>query len=61
MILLIIQRMSNPIWLEPKGAEVEKLTGMPGLVVKWNPLTVGGNAKPERIPGEGPHPSLFTI
>src|ERR1035437_8966078 len=24
---------------------------MPGLVIKWNPLTVGGNAKPERIPG----------
>lgn len=61
MILLIINRMANPVWLEPKGAEVERLTGMPGLVVKWNPLTVGGNAKPERIPGEGPHTSLFTI
>ncbi len=61
MILLIIQRMSNPVWLEPKGAEIERLTGMPGLVVKYNPLTVGGNAKPERIPGEGPHPSLFQI
>ena len=61
MILLIIQRMSNPVWLEPKGAEIEKLTGMPGLVIKWNPLTVGGNAKPERIPGEGPHASLFAI
>ena len=61
MILLIIQRMSNPVWLEPKGAEIEKLTGMPGLVIKWNPLTVGGNAKPERIEGVGPHASLFTI
>jgi len=60
MILLIIQRMSNPVWLEPKGAEVERLTGMPGLVVKYNSLTVG-NAKPERIAGEGPHQSLFTI
>lgn len=61
MILLIIQRMSNPVWLEPKGAEIEKLTGMPGLVIKWNPLTVGGNAKPERIEGVGPHQSLFAI
>ena len=61
MILLIIQRMSNPVWLEPKGAEIEKLTGMPGLVVKWNPLTVGVNAKPERIPGENPPSALFTI
>jgi hypothetical protein len=61
MIQLIIQRMSNPVWLEPKGAEIEKLTGMPGLVIKWNPLTVGGNAKPERIEGIGPDASLFTI
>lgn len=61
MIQMIIQRMANPIWLEPKGAEVEKFTGEPGLVVKWNPLTVQGNAKPERIAGEGPHGSLFQI
>ena len=61
LILLIIQRMANPVWLEPKGAEIQKLTGMPGLVIKWNPLTVGGNAKPERIPGIGPDSSLFTI
>ena len=61
MILLIIQRMSNPVWLTPKGAEIQKFTGMPGLVLRWNPLTVGGNAKPERIAGEGPHPTLFAI
>jgi hypothetical protein len=61
MILLIIQRMSNPVWLTPKGAEIQKFTGMPGLVLRWNPLTVGGNAKPERIAGEGPHPTLFQI
>lgn len=61
MIQMIIQRMANPVWLEPKGAEVEKFTGEPGLVVKWNPLTVQGNAKPERIPGEGPNGSFFTI
>jgi hypothetical protein len=61
MILLIIQRMSNPVWLEPKGAEIERLTGMPGLVIKWNPLTVGGQAKPERIEGIGPPAALFQI
>lgn len=61
MILLTIQRMANPVWLTPKGAEIQKFTGMPGLVLKWNPLTVGGNAKPERIAGEGPPAALFTI
>jgi hypothetical protein len=61
MILLIIQRMSNPVWLEPKGAEIQRLTGMPGLVIKWNPLTVGGNAKPERIPGVPVDAALFKI
>lgn len=61
MILLIIQRMSNPVWLEPKGAEIQRLTGMPGLVIKWNPLTVGGQAKPERIPGVPVDNALFAI
>jgi hypothetical protein len=61
MTQLIIQRMSNPVWLEPKGAEIQKLTGMPGLVIKWNPLTVGGNAKPERIPGVPLDAALFAI
>ncbi len=61
MILLIIQRMSNPVWITPKGAEVQKFTGMPGLVLRYNSLAMGGNAKPERIPGEGPNPALFTI
>jgi hypothetical protein len=49
---LIVQRTANPIWLEPKGAEVKKFTGEPGLVVKYNPMIGGGNAKPERIAGE---------
>lgn len=58
-IQMSIGRMANPVWLEPKGAEVEKFTGEPGLVVKWNPLVAGGNAKPERIPGENVTPSVF--
>lgn len=60
-ILMIVNRMGNPLWLVPKGAEIEKFTGEPGLVVKWNPLTVGGNAKPERVDGLGPNASLFQI
>jgi hypothetical protein len=51
--LMCTHRMANPLWLVPKGAEIEKFTGEPGLVVKWNPLTVGGNAKPERVDGVG--------
>ncbi len=60
-VLMIINRMSNPLWLVPKGAEIEKFTGEPGLVVKWNPLTSGGTAKPERVDGAGPNGSLFQI
>lgn len=45
-------RMGNPIWVEPKGAEVEKFTGEPGLVVKYMPTIQG--AKPERLDGIAP-------
>lgn len=61
MTQMIVQRMANPLWLVPKGSEIEKFTGEPGLVVKWNPLTVGGNAKPERIDGLGPNAGLFSL
>lgn len=49
--LLCLSRTANPVILEPKGAEIQRMTGMPGAVWKWNPLTVGGNAKPERWDG----------
>ena len=61
LIQLIIQRTANPVWLEPKGAEVKKFTGEPGLVVKYNPLVAGGNAKPERIEGAQVPSSLVRI
>lgn len=61
LIQLIIQRTANPVWLEPKGAEVKKFTGEPGLVVKYNPLIAGGNAKPERIEGAQVPSSLVRI
>lgn len=60
MTQLIVQRMSNPIWLEPKGADVTSFTGEPGIVVKYNPLTVGG-AKPERLSGENVPPTIFQL
>jgi hypothetical protein len=59
--LMIVNRAGNPLWLVPKGAEVERFTGEPGLVVKWNPLTVGGNAKPERVDGQNIPGTLFTL
>lgn len=61
LIQLIVQRTANPVWLEPKGAEVKKFTGEPGLVVQYNPLLAAGNAKPERIAGEGIQPSLMAL
>jgi hypothetical protein len=62
LIQLIIQRVANPVWLEPKGTEVKKFTGEPGLVVKYNPLALGGaTAKPERMAGENVPSSLFQI
>jgi hypothetical protein len=57
---LALKRMGNPIWLEPKGAEVERFTGQPGLVVKWQPAGAQG-AKPERISGENPPQGFFTV
>jgi hypothetical protein len=61
-IMMIFNRMSNPVWLEPKGSEIEKITGEPGLVIKYSPSMIGNsNAKPERVEGVGPHQSLFEI
>jgi hypothetical protein len=57
---LITQRMANPIWLKPKGMEVNSFTGQPGLVVDYSPLGAAGiNAKPEKIEGSQIQGSLF--
>lgn len=53
-------RMSNPIWLSPKGSDVKSFTGQPGLVVQYTPNLANINAKPERIPGENIPQSIFT-
>lgn len=57
---LTMMRMANPVWMEPKGAEVERLTGEPGLIVRWQPTGANG-AKPERVEGVGPVAASFTL
>jgi len=55
---LCVNRMANPVWLEPRGAHVKHFTGEPGLVLKYDPLAVAGNAKPERLAGQNLSPGL---
>jgi hypothetical protein len=40
--------------------EIEKLTGMPGLIIKYD-NKINPGVKPERIEGIGPPPAMFTI
>lgn len=61
LMQLGVQRMSNPVWLKPKGAEIRSFTGAPGLVVEYNPLAAGGNAKPEKIEGSNMPATLFQL
>jgi len=61
LIQMIVQRVANPVWLEPKGTEVKQFTGEPGVVVKYTPLSIGGIAKPERLGGENVPPTLFQL
>lgn len=62
LIQLIVQRTANPGWIIPEGAGIDRFSGEPGFVFKWNPLAVGGtNAKPERVKGEDIGNSLFVL
>lgn len=60
MVELMQQRMGNPVWLEPKGAEVQRFTGEPGQIVRYQ-IVAGTNAKPERIDGLNPPSAVFTL
>jgi hypothetical protein len=52
LMMLMALRVSNPVWLEPKGADTKRKTGEPGLVLVYNPIAgAGQNPKPERIEG----------
>jgi hypothetical protein len=48
---LSIQRMGNSVWLNPKGSGAQNLTGEPGQIIDYNPVSFGGTAlaKPERV------------
>lgn len=63
LIQLIIQRMANPIWIIPEGAGIDKFSGEPGFVLKWNPLQAGGgsNIRPDRISGAEVPSSLWNL
>jgi hypothetical protein len=61
MMLLCLNRMANPVWIIPKGAGIGKLNGMPGLVVEWDSLTLGGQGKPERAAGIDLAAGFFTL
>lgn len=61
MTLMTIQRVSSPYWSIPKGSEIDQFSAQPGWILRWNPLTVGGNAEPKLIEGKGPHQSYFAI
>jgi hypothetical protein len=60
MVKLIMQRMANPVWLEPKGSEVNRFTGEPGLIVRYN-VVAGTQAKPERLDGMAPNQVFFQL
>jgi hypothetical protein len=59
MAELMIKRMGNPVWTEPKGSEVERLTGDIGLIIRYQ--QTGQNGKPERIDGLPVNNSIFQL
>lgn len=61
LTLMCLNRTANPAWVVPKGASIGKLNGMPGLVVEWDSLTLGGQGKPERVPGIDIAMGFFTL
>lgn len=61
MVQMMLQRTSNPVWLEPKGSEVQKYSGEPGIVLKYNPIMGNAQMKPERIDGQNIPGSIFNV
>lgn len=61
LIQLIIQRTANPTILLPEGSGVEQISGEPGLIIKYNPLSAGGNAKPEKMEGSEVPTSVMAL
>jgi predicted RNA-binding Zn-ribbon protein involved in translation (DUF1610 family) len=61
MVQMMLQRTSNPVWLEPKGSEIQKYSGEPGIVLKYNPILGNAALKPERIEGANVPGAIFKI
>lgn len=57
---LTVRRMGNPVWLEEKGAQVERYSGAPGTIVKWQRVGQNGG-RPEKLDGSNPPQSFFTL
>lgn len=62
LMMMTMSRLAAGGWIIPKGSEVENVTKLSqvGVIVRWNPLTVQGNAKPERFEGAQINGSWFT-
>lgn len=61
LMQMMAQRTSNPVWLRPKGSEITKMTGEPGLIIDYPPQVGGQSGKPERIAGETIPPALMRL
>lgn len=54
LMMMTLMRLAAGGWIIPKGSEIENISklSVPGVVVRYNPNTIGANAKPERFSGE---------
>jgi len=53
------RRMSNAVWINPRGSNVSSLTGEGGLEIQYDPLQTGH--KPERAAGVPLEQTLFLV
>ncbi len=60
LIELNIMRMGSADWTIPNGSNADRPTGEPGQIITYNPVGASG-AKPEKVPGTGPHPSAVQM
>ncbi len=61
MFQMHLYRMANPLWMVRKGSEPFKLTGLAGLIVKYDDPFGDGRGKPERLDGVDLSPGWFTL
>ena len=60
-LLMILQNMSNPVWLMPRGVvDIQEMNGTPGGVIRYNAAAAAGvGVKPERLGGENVPESIY--